>query len=127
MTNAHTPEQRLSAFEENIPGFKSDVVARELHSIAIEFKAQRDAAQRLLDSRTVAGWLRGPLLIGLPEESRPTDIPVFTFEDGGDLVKAAAQRDALAEALRNIENDDGSIPATIWAMRNAALATLEQS
>lgn len=28
----------------------------------------------------------------------------------------------LYEALSNIENDDGSIPDSIWAMRNAALA-----
>jgi hypothetical protein len=32
----------------------------------------------------------------------------------------------LAEALASIENDDGSIPATIWDMRNAALAKYEQ-
>lgn len=28
----------------------------------------------------------------------------------------------LLEALLNIENDDGGIPAKIWAMRNAAIA-----
>ena len=32
----------------------------------------------------------------------------------------------IAEALASIENDDGSIPATIWDMRNAALAKYEQ-
>jgi len=28
----------------------------------------------------------------------------------------------LLEALENIENDDGRIPSTIWAMRNSAIA-----
>lgn len=31
----------------------------------------------------------------------------------------------MYEALRSIENDDGTIPATIWEMRNAALAAAE--
>jgi hypothetical protein len=35
------------------------------------------------------------------------------------LISAAPD---LLEALENIENDDGSIPATIWEMRNAAIA-----
>lgn len=33
--------------------------------------------------------------------------------------------DALAGALRSIENDAGHIQETIWAMRNAALAMVE--
>ena len=31
----------------------------------------------------------------------------------------------LYEALRNIENDDGSIPATIWKMAQDAIAKAE--
>ena len=36
-----------------------------------------------------------------------------------DLIAAAPE---MYEALASIENDDGKIPAAIWAMRNAALA-----
>jgi hypothetical protein len=31
----------------------------------------------------------------------------------------------LLEALKSIENDDGSIPAAIWEMRNAAIKRAE--
>jgi len=39
--------------------------------------------------------------------------------DPAALVKSHGE---LVEALQNFENDDGHTPATIWAIRNAALA-----
>ena len=43
----------------------------------------------------------------------------FVYEKADALLIAAAP-DLLA-ALQSIENDDESIPATIWAMRNTAI------
>ncbi len=42
--------------------------------------------------------------------------------DDAKLIAAAPD---LLEALKNIENDDGRIPATIWKMRNDAIAKAE--
>ena len=43
----------------------------------------------------------------------------YKLEADARLLSAAPD---LLEALENIENDDGRIPETIWAMRNAAIA-----
>jgi len=39
-----------------------------------------------------------------------------------ELAKVKKQRDELLEACENIENDDGSIPPTIWGMVQSAIA-----
>jgi hypothetical protein len=54
--------------------------------------------------------------------------PVYQGADGRELAETRANAALIAaapdlyEALASIENDDGRIPATIWDMRNAALA-----
>lgn len=41
------------------------------------------------------------------------------------IVKACNCFYDMLEALKNIENDDGHIPATIWNLRNDAIAKAE--
>jgi hypothetical protein len=51
-------------------------------------------------------------------------------DEGGDMVlvsrqavhEVADQFEALLEVVKSFENDDGSVPAKIWEMREAVLA-----
>lgn len=43
------------------------------------------------------------------------------------IVRACNSHYAMLEALENIENDNGSIPDSVWAMRNAAIAQAKET
>ena len=45
----------------------------------------------------------------------------ITKEEAKSIVNLIAAAPLLLEALQSIENDDNSIPATIWKMRNDAI------
>ncbi len=42
------------------------------------------------------------------------------------LAKTKKQRDDLLEVCKSLENDTGTIPKTIWDMRNKAIAAAEE-
>ncbi len=49
--------------------------------------------------------------------------PANTVRANAHLIASAPD---LLETLENIENNDGHIPETIWAMRNAAIAKAKE-
>lgn len=79
-----------------------------VHSCTIE--AERPGGNEVLGELFSAG-----------DNNKESDIDDET-EANGCLIAAAPE---LLEALKNIENDDGSIPAAIWKLRNDAIAKAE--
>ena len=79
----------------------------------------------LLDTHTKGPWTVNPESHGnylvIRSEHRQAAICRLTYKLEADAKLISAAPDLL-EALVNIENDDGRIPETIWAMRNAAIA-----
>lgn len=66
------------------------------------------------DDRISIGAVGTPLIAIVPSR----DVSYNEQKANAKLITAAPD---LLEALMNIENDDNSIPATIWEMRNAAI------
>lgn len=66
------------------------------------------------DDRISIGAVGTPLIAIVPSR----DVSYNEQKANAKLIAAAPD---LLEALMNIENDDNSIPATIWEMRNAAI------
>ena len=71
--------------------------------------------------RSISGKGHGALadVVWQMEDDKNTGHRSPKCEANAHLIAAAPE---LYEALASIENDDGSIPASIWEMRNAALA-----
>jgi hypothetical protein len=66
------------------------------------------------------GWhVADCLLGGAFSEELMVELPLKEARANAHLISAAPE---LYEALASIENDDESIPLTIWEMRNEALA-----
>lgn len=66
------------------------------------------------DDRISIGAVGTPLIAIVPSR----DVSYNEQKANAKLIAAAPD---LLEALMSIENDDNSIPATIWEMRNAAI------
>jgi hypothetical protein len=62
----------------------------------------------------------GQYTVWVPDEDYP-----HSRQFGALVVRAVNSHEALLEAAKNIENDDGSIPAALWEQLQKAIAQAE--